>query len=140
MPYLPGMKPVRTRRQFVAAAAAALAATTARAQSPARETRVMHHVFFWLQEPDNQAHISQLMEGLRALAAIPQVQQLIIGNPASTEKREVVDNSWQVSELMYFRSVEDQAAYQVHPIHKAFVEIYSPLFKKVQVYDVAVAG
>ena len=52
----------------------------------------------------------------------------------------MVDNSWQVSELMYFRSVEDQAAYQVHPIHKAFVEIYSPLFKKVQVYDVAVAG
>jgi hypothetical protein len=52
----------------------------------------------------------------------------------------VVDNSWQVSELMYFRSLEDQAAYQEHPIHKAFVQQYSALWKKVQVYDMALAG
>lgn len=140
MMYLSGMKPTRSRRQFVAASAATLVATAAGAQPPAPEIRLVHHVFFWLHEPANQAHVAQLMEGLRTLAAIPQVQQLLIGTPASTEKREVVDNSWQVSELMYFRSLEDQAAYQEHPIHKAFVQQYSALWKKVQVYDMALAG
>ncbi|HSR38242.1 MAG TPA: Dabb family protein [Phnomibacter sp.] len=100
---------------------------------------IIHHVFFWLKEPDNNTHAEQLKKGLQTLAAIPQVQQLIIGVPASTEKREVVDNSWQVSELMYFQSLEDQAAYQVHPVHKAFVEQYSYLWSKVVVYDMNAA-
>lgn len=98
---------------------------------------IIHHVFFWLNEPENKAHAELLKKGLQTLAAIPQVQQLLIGVPASTEKREVVDNSWQVSELMYFQSLEDQAAYQEYPIHKAFVEKYSHLWAKVVVYDMA---
>lgn len=85
------------------------------------------------------AHAELLKQGLQTLAAIPQVKQLLIGDPASTEKREVVDNSWQVSELMYFQSLNDQAAYQVHPIHKAFVEQYSHLWAKVVVYDMSVS-
>lgn len=101
---------------------------------------IIHHVFFWLKEPDNEEARLQLQQGLRTLSAIPQVKQLLVGTPASTEKREVVDNSWQVSELMYFQSLEDQAAYQEHPIHKAFVEKYGHLWQKVVVYDMSVGG
>ncbi|WP_416440601.1 Dabb family protein [Phnomibacter sp. MR] len=99
---------------------------------------IIHHVFFWLKEPDNAAHIVQLKAGLQTLAAIPQVKQLLIGGPASTEKRPVVDNSYQVSELMYFHSLEDQSAYQEHPIHQAFVQHCSHLWSNVLVYDMAV--
>ena len=99
---------------------------------------IHHHVFFWLKEPGNEAHIAQLKAGLQSLRDIPQVKQLWTGVPASTEKREVVDNSWDVSELMFFSSVEDQDAYQIHPLHKAFVEQYSHLWDKVVVYDVKV--
>lgn len=69
---------------------------------------------------------------------IPQVKQLHIGVPASTEVRDVIDNTWQVSETMYFNSVEDQDAYQVHPLHQAFIEKYGHLWQRVVVYDVTI--
>ena len=40
--------------------------------------------------------------------------------PANTLKRDVIDNSFDVSELMLFESVEAQDEYQLHPIHKKF--------------------
>jgi hypothetical protein len=54
---------------------------------------------------------------------------------ASTEKREVVDTSWQVSELMFFEDTAGQKVYQDHAIHAAFVKNYSHLWQKVVVYD-----
>jgi hypothetical protein len=58
-----------------------------------------------------------------------------IGVPASTEQRPVVDSSYSASELMFFDDVAGQEAYQVHPIHKKFVEQCSHLWEKVIVYD-----
>lgn len=101
-------------------------------------SRVVHHVFFWLKNPGLEADRKQLIEGLKTLSAIKEVKDLLIGTPASTEKREVVDNSYDVSELMYFDSAKEQDAYQVHPIHKAFVKKYSHLWEKVVVYDMLV--
>lgn len=97
--------------------------------------QVLHHVFFWLKRPGNADDRAELMTGLRTLSAIPEVKKLLIGTPASTEKREVVDNSFDVSELMYFNSAAEQDAYQVHPTHKAFVDKYSHLWERVVVYD-----
>ena len=62
----------------------------------------------------------------------------MVGTPASTIEREVVDNSFDVSELMIFESVEAQDAYQVHPIHTEFVENYSHLWERAVVYDMVV--
>ena len=78
------------------------------------------------------------MEGLNTLGSIDEVKVLLVGTPASTIEREVVDNSFDVSELMIFESVEAQDAYQVHPIHTEFVENYSHLWERVVVYDVKV--
>ena len=101
-------------------------------------SQLVHHVFFWLKNAGSETDRKQLIEGLKTLRAIKEVKQLLIGTPASTEKREVVDNSYDVSELMYFDNVEGQNAYQVHAIHKAFVEKYSHLWEKVVVYDMLV--
>jgi hypothetical protein len=109
------------------------------ANIPFAYTTLVHHVFFWLKEPGNAAHRNQLMEGLNQLAAIPQVKQLLVGTAAPTEQRTVVDGSFDVSELMFFNTVEDQAAYQQHPLHLAFVAQYSHLWQKVVVYDMLVA-
>lgn len=94
-----------------------------------------HHVFFWLKNPDSAADRDQLMTGIRTLEQIETVRALHIGIPASTEKREVVDNSYSVCELMFFDSVEGQNTYQDHPVHKAFVSNYGHLWSKVVVYD-----
>jgi hypothetical protein len=72
---------------------------------------------------------------LRTLEQIESVKKLHIGVPASTEKREVVDSSFNVSELMFFDDVAGQDIYQEHPIHKKFVEDCSSLWEKVIVYD-----
>ena len=100
--------------------------------------QIIHHVFFWLNNPDSESDKQQLMEGLNTLGSIDEVKVLLVGTPASTIEREVVDNSFDVSELMIFESVEAQDAYQVHPIHIEFVENYSHLWERVVVYDVKV--
>ncbi|MEZ0242623.1 MAG: Dabb family protein [Sphingomonas sp.] len=96
---------------------------------------IVHHVFFWLNNPDSEADRDQLIAGLRALEAVPVIRSLQIGVPASTEERDVVDASFHVSELMMFDSVEDQKIYQDHKVHQAFVEGHAHLWRKVVVYD-----
>lgn len=97
--------------------------------------QVVHHVFFYLKNPESAADKAALKEGLKTLEAIPEVKQLYIGEPASTLKRDVVVNDWHVSEIMYFENAKDQDAYQSHPIHMKFVENCEHLWEKVVVYD-----
>ena len=104
----------------------------------AQPGQIIHHVFFWLNNPDSESDKQQLIEGLNTLSSIDEVKVLVVGTPASTIEREVVDNSFDVSELMIFESVEAQDAYQVHPIHTEFVENYSHLWERVVVYDMKV--
>ncbi len=130
------------RRTFfgktAAAAGAVLTANAAFGAVPAADaTRppVVHHVFFWLKNPSSTEDRDQLVAGLKTLAGIPLIKELYVGTLASTEKRDVVDASWQVSELMFFTDLQSQAAYQQHSIHLDFVKNYSHLWEKVVVYD-----
>lgn len=97
---------------------------------------VIHHVFFWLKRPGSKEDLNQLLTGLKTLEQIKTVRKLYIGVPASTEKRDVVDNSYHASELIFFDTLADQEAYQNDPIHKNFIEDCSQLWEKVVVYDV----
>ena len=76
-----------------------------------------------------------LVEGVRTRKEIKTIRQMHIGIPASTEKRDVVDNSWHVSELLFIDDEAGQQVYQDHPIHQAFIKNYSHLWNKVVVYD-----
>jgi hypothetical protein len=129
------------RRQFIATASALATAPMAMAQTGDinKQSKVIHHVFFWLKNPGNKDDRALLMEGLKTLTGVKQVKQLLIGTPARTEQRNVVDSTYDVSELMYFDSAAEQDEYQVDPVHKAFVEKYSHLWDKVIVYDMLVA-
>jgi hypothetical protein len=133
----------RDRRIFMAAAgagAAALAAPTSPAFAASKGMMLIHHAFFWLKTPGSSADRDQLVTGLKTLRGIGVIRALHIGLPAATERRDVVDASYDVSEMMMFDSVEDQKAYQDHPIHRAFVANYSHLWAKVVVYDAMDVG
>lgn len=130
-----------SRRDFLttsAIAGAALVTGDALAQ-PASGTsampKLLHHVFFWLKNPDSVVDREKLIAGVKSLAAIDTVRSIHVGVPASTEKRDVVDNSYHVSELLGFDDVAGQDAYQVHPLHKKFVDEHQHLWSKVVVYD-----
>lgn len=98
-------------------------------------SQVVHHVFFWLKNPGSAEDRRRLIEGLQTLKGIKEIKKLMIGTPAPTEQRDVVDSSYDISELMFFDSAKDQQTYQDHPVHKAFVDKYSHLWQKVIVYD-----
>lgn len=127
----------QTRRTFVASAAALGVSTAASALPVMKEKKkqVVHHVFFWLKNRDSKEDLTKLLEGLKTLEKIESIKKMHIGVPASTEQRPVVDSSYSASELMFFDDVAGQEAYQVHPIHKKFVEQCSHLWEKVIVYD-----
>jgi hypothetical protein len=102
---------------------------------PSPLPKLAHHVFFWLKNPQSKADLEQLLAGLRTLEKIETVRGAHFGVPASTEKRAVVDNSYNASEILFFGDVVGQNIYQEHPIHKQFVADCSHLWEKVVVYD-----
>ncbi len=93
----------------------------------------VHHVFFYLNQSD-AANTQSLVEGLERLSEAPIIKQSHIGLPANTA-RDVVDNAYDVSWLVFFNSAQEQDAYQTDPIHLQFVKECSHLWKKVVVYD-----
>lgn len=97
--------------------------------------QLAHHVFFWLKNRDSKEDLNALIEGLRTLEKIESVRGLHIGIPAATEPRPVIDASYSASELIFFDDLAGQDIYQVHPIHKKFIEQCSHLWEKVIVYD-----
>ncbi|MFC0515667.1 Dabb family protein [Mucilaginibacter angelicae] len=128
-----------TRRKFIATTAALAAGTVTASAISLKEQKeewpIVHHVFFWLKNPGSTEDRDKLAAGVKTLAKIETVRKLRVGIVASTEKRDVVDNSWAVSELMFFSDLAGQATYQTHPIHLEFIKNCSHLWEKVIVYD-----
>jgi len=128
-----------TRRKFIGTAAALAAGAAASAATPhvsmEKKYPISHHVFFWLKNPESKEDRDKLIAGLKKLSKIETIRELYVGVPAATEERGVVDNTYGVSELMFFSDLEGQKTYQDHPLHQAFVKECSPLWEKVVVYD-----
>jgi hypothetical protein len=128
-----------SRRKFIATTASLAIGTAAASAMPLAVAEnkypIVHHVFFWLKNPDSKEDRDKLVAGVKTLAKIETVRELRVGIVADTEKREVVDKSWAVSELMFFSDLAGQAAYQNHPVHLEFIKTHSDLWEKVIVYD-----
>ncbi|WP_428665124.1 Dabb family protein [Runella sp.] len=124
------------RRSFLTTAAmiGTGAATSALADAPLKK-QLVHHVFFWLKNPGSVTDRDKLVEGVKTLSKIETIRKIHVGVLASTEKRDVVDTTWDVSELMFFDDTAGQKVYQDHPIHQEFIKNYSHLWSKVVVYD-----
>ncbi len=130
------------RRKFLATAVTLTAGTAAIAlplRTMEEKKQLVHHVFFWLKNPESVEDRDQLVKGVKSLAKIETIRKIHVGVLASTEKRDVVDTSWQVSELMFFDDEAGQKTYQDHPVHLDFIKNYGHLWAKVMVYDAAEA-
>lgn len=131
----------QSRREFISSTGKATLMTglgigTAGVEEGAGQlrNRFIHHVFFWLKNPDSQEDKQKLIVGLQKLTKAKTIESAHIGVPASTN-REVIERSYQVSWLLVFKNDADQEVYQSDPIHLKFIEECSMLWEKVVVYD-----
>ena len=129
------MSKISRRKLLAAASLLPLGATASDMETKKDIPKLVHHVFFWLKDPSSKADLEKLIAGVKSLKRIEVIKMMQVGVPASTEKRDVVDNSYHVSELMFFDNTADQKTYQDHPIHQQFIKEHSMLWDKVVVYD-----
>ena len=94
----------------------------------------VHHVYFWLNNPESKEDHARLLAGLQKLSSVESISSFHIGKPAGTD-RNVIDTSYALSWLLTFATPEDQERYQVDPDHLNFVKECSYLWSKVTVYD-----
>jgi len=93
-----------------------------------------HHVLFWLKPDTSDAEKQAFREGLQSLEDIGSVKSFHIGTPSAID-RAVVDRSYTFSLLIFFEDLAAHDAYQVDPVHKAFLTRFSPTFERVVIYD-----
>ncbi len=80
----------------------ALVTFSAAPLAQADESRVIHVVLLWLNEPGNVEHRRELIEVSRSFASIPGIVSVKVGAPVVSE-REVVDDSFDVGLYLEFR-------------------------------------
>jgi hypothetical protein len=128
------------RKSFLAklsAAAAALTGLSSFKQQPMEKELknvFVHHVYFWLKNPESKTDFDKLVDGLKKLSAVKTIKDFHIGKPADTN-REVIERGYAVSWLVQFANAADQASYQTDPIHLKFIDECSQVWSKVIVYD-----
>ena len=125
-----------SRRNFVknTALVAGAAGIVGTAEAKVVKELFVHHVYFYLKNPGSEADKAKLLEGLEKLSKVPTIRMVHIGVPASTT-RSVIVRDYSVSWLCFFDNLEEEEIYQKHPIHLKFIEDYSHLWEKVNVYD-----
>lgn len=95
----------------------------------------MHTVYFWLKEDLSAEDKATFMTSVKSLENVPSVARYRMGGPEATEARGVVDNTYSHALNVEFNSIADHDAYQIDPIHLAFVETCKDFWDKVIVYD-----
>jgi hypothetical protein len=96
---------------------------------------LVHSVYFWLKPDIAPAKRAGFRTEVEKLAAIPTIEKIYIGGPASLAVRSVTDRSFDLALTILFKDAAAHDAYQVHPIHAAFVETNKESWSQVQVYD-----
>jgi hypothetical protein len=95
---------------------------------------LVHFVLFWLKKGASERDKAEFRKELESLAAVETAEALYVGAPIPSN-RPVVDTSYDFALTVIFRDKAALEAYQVHPLHKAFVEKNRPRWERNLVYD-----
>jgi hypothetical protein len=96
---------------------------------------LIHSVYFWLKPELTAEQRADFRRGVETLAGIPSIEKAYIGAPAGVPDRPIIDKSFSVGLTVICRDVAAHNAYQVDPIHLAFIERFRTFWTRVQIYD-----
>ena len=95
---------------------------------------LVHTVYFWLKKDLTNDQRQAFRKGVETLSDIRAVEAVYVGAPAST-RRPVIDRTYDIGLTVLCKDIAAHDAYQVDPIHTAFVETYSSFWERVVIYD-----
>jgi hypothetical protein len=96
---------------------------------------LIHAVYFWLKADLTPAARSNFLSEVKKLSAVRTVEKVYVATPAKIAERSVTERSFDVALTIVFKDGASHDAYQVDPIHLAYVERNSASWTKVMVYD-----
>lgn len=96
---------------------------------------LVHTVYFWLKPELTAAQLADFRKGVESLGGIKAVKAIYVGTPAKTAKRPIIDDSYSFALTVVCADVAGHDAYQVDPLHLAFVERFKTFWTRVQIYD-----
>ncbi len=98
---------------------------------------LIHAVYLWLKADTDATTRAAFVADCRGLLQIPTIAHGWSGTPATTRDAVIV-HDYDHALMLHFADLAAHNAYQVHPLHAAFVARYTPHFARVNVYDMEV--
>ena len=97
---------------------------------------LVHSVFFWLKQDLSEGERTEFLAGLESLKGITATEVVYVGTPADTPDRPVIDTSYDYAITALLSDMAAHDAYQVDPLHKAFLANFASKWDKVVIYDI----
>ena len=96
----------------------------------------IHTVLFHLKDSLSKDQIKAFEAGLDSLRNIEANTACYIGTVvAETKDRSIVRSDYNYNLTLFFEDLEAHNAYQVDPLHKAFVAEFSPFWERLEIID-----
>lgn len=95
----------------------------------------IHTVLFHLKDSLSKDQIKAFEAGLDSLRNIKANSACYVGTVADTKDRPIVRSDYSYNLTLLFEDIEAHNAYQVDPLHKAFVAEFSPLWERLEIID-----
>lgn len=96
---------------------------------------LVHTVYFWLKPDLTAAQRAEFVRLVHKLGEIKSVEKSYVGQPAKTEKRPIIDDSYSYALTVICKDVAAHDAYQADPIHDEFRDTCHTFWSRVQIYD-----
>lgn len=95
---------------------------------------LVHSVYFWLDRNLSESDRESFLKDLDALRGIKNLDAVYIGEPGPTS-RPAIDRTYDYALTVLMKDMNVHDEYQVHPLHKTFLENNSNKWIKVVIYD-----
>ncbi len=95
---------------------------------------LVHTVYFWIKKDLSDERRAAFARGVDSLAGIKCAEAVYIGTPAATA-RPVIDRTYDIGLTVLLKDMAAHDAYQVDPLHVAFLDSFRDDWERVVIYD-----